>query len=137
MPLVDMDERFSSKVMQVPDGCWLWTGTTDSSGYGQYKHLGRSRIAHRYVYEQLVGDIPEGLEIDHLCRVRSCVNPTHMDPVTYSENQRRGIGNLNKTHCKRGHNDWVPQRSGRRCRTCHNEESRIRYQRAKELVCLT
>lgn len=69
-----------------PGGCWLWTGSQDGKGYGK---TGRGRI-HRIVYEELVGPIPDGLQLDHLCRVRNCVNPAHLEPVTGRENVRRG-----------------------------------------------
>lgn len=70
------------------NGCWLWQGCLNVRGYGQ---LGKgSRAAHRVFYERHVGPIPEGLTIDHLCRVRHCVNPAHMEPVTVAENVRRG-----------------------------------------------
>lgn len=71
--------------------CWLWTGHLDRYGYANFG-LGKHRMVkvHRFAYELLVGPIPEGLEIDHLCRVRHCVNPAHMEPVTHAENMARG-----------------------------------------------
>jgi len=71
-------------------GCWLWMGGRDKNGYGYYCSGGSVRCAHRVAYEQLVGTIPEGLHIDHLCRNPSCVNPEHMEPVTLLENLQRG-----------------------------------------------
>ena len=104
--------------------------------------------AHRFAYEMLVGPIPEGLDLDHLCRVRHCVNPNHLEPVTRSENLRRGIrprlpqndriGDKNraKTHCPKGHpydeantlmHYWKRENSMRRlCRTCHRQGTRVR-----------
>lgn len=70
-------------------GCWLWTGTRNRGGYGDFRMPEGPRRAHRLAYENLVGPIPEGLELDHLCRVRNCVNPQHLEPVTRSENARR------------------------------------------------
>jgi hypothetical protein len=70
--------------------CWLFTGCTDTKGYGSFRHAGGNYRAHRFAYELLVGPIPEGLQIDHLCRVLVCVNPRHLEPVTNDENQRRG-----------------------------------------------
>lgn len=72
-----------------PNGCWLWTGTIERTGYGRFWLGGRQEIAHRASYALLIGPIPEGLTIDHLCRVRACVNPDHLEPVTLAENIRR------------------------------------------------
>jgi hypothetical protein len=80
--------------------CWLWPGALDTSGYGCIKgDDGRTRTVHRLVYESLVGPVPPGMYLDHLCRVRHCANPDHLEPVTPSENRRRG----NWDSCKRGH----------------------------------
>lgn len=130
------EERFWRKVEKT-DTCWLWRASLSHNGYGAFQYDGRPRPAHRYSYELLVGPIPEGLEIDHLCRVRHCVNPDHLEAVTHLENVRRGVYaempvltriNAEKTHCKRGHplsgdNLIVREnaRSGkirRQCRTC-------------------
>lgn len=75
------------------DGCWLYAGAIEHNGYGAIMVDGRKkRKAHRVVYEALVGPIPAGLDLDHLCRARNCVRPAHMEPVTRSQNLRRGIG---------------------------------------------
>lgn len=72
-------------------GCWLWTGTLSMKGYGRFNVTDRNNAAaHRFAYESFVGPIPDGLEIDHLCSVRRCVNPAHLEPVTHAENLRRG-----------------------------------------------
>lgn len=71
--------------------CWVWQLYKVGAGYGRMTVAGRQVLAHRHYYEQHVGPIPEGLELDHLCRVRCCVNPAHLEPVTHAENQRRGI----------------------------------------------
>jgi hypothetical protein len=88
----DTETRFWSKVeRRADDQCWPWQGTVLASGYGQFRvGLGHAR-AHRYAYELLVGPIPDGLTIDHLCRNRACVNPAHMEPVTASENVKRAV----------------------------------------------
>lgn len=87
-------ERFWAKVEKTP-GCWLWRGSHNMRGYSTFHvEAGRSEpkkvLAHRYAYELLVGPIPDGLQIDHVCRNKGCVNPEHLEPVTPSENMRRG-----------------------------------------------
>jgi hypothetical protein len=87
--LREPDARFDAKVDRSdPDGCWLWTGTL-RSGYGRFRADGRLVQAHRYSYERAVGPIPADRQLDHLCRVRRCVNPDHLEPVTPSENVLR------------------------------------------------
>lgn len=123
-------------------GCWLWTGTINDSGYGRFNVSDRRERAHRLLYEYLKGPIPEGLILDHLCRVRSCVNPDHLEPVTQGENVRRGMAGatqrarqLAKTHCPHGH-DYTPEntsynwRGARVCRACRNAQQR-RYRARK------
>lgn len=118
-----------SKIRKT-DSCWEWTGCK-VKGYGQISINKRRYYTHRVVYELLVGEIPKGLQLDHLCRNRSCVNPTHLEPVTSKENLRRGNSpsaiNKRKTECLRGHellnnNVWVAPNGSRKCREC----SRIR-----------
>lgn len=103
-------------------GCWLWTGKIGHNGYGKSS----ARLAHRVSWELQRGPIPAGLVIDHLCRVRHCVNPDHLEPVTIQENIRRGIGqsavNTRKTHCIRGHalegENLLIKAGKRQCRDC-------------------
>lgn len=124
---------------QNPSGCWIWTGCIDPNGYGRY---GRpSSAAHRLIYEMTTAPIPAGLTIDHLCRVRHCVNPSHMEPVSIATNVMRGESlpakNARKTHCPQGHpyseeNTYVNPNSGHRlCRTCHRERALQRYYRMR------
>lgn len=82
---------FWSKVDKTsdPSGCWLWLGALNTGGWGQVKRQGFENYVHRIAYTELVGPIPEGLEIDHLCHVRNCVNPDHLEAVTQLENLRR------------------------------------------------
>jgi hypothetical protein len=117
------------------DGCWDWTGYKTATGYGRVQG---TKYAHRVAYELQVGPIPDGLEIDHLCRNRGCVNPAHLEVVTHQENQLRGNGpcglNARKTHCPRGHeytekNTRVYQ-GHRMCRTCRRDDERERRRRA-------
>jgi hypothetical protein len=104
--------------------CWIWKlGLTDR-GYGDSRWDGRNTRTHRIAYFGFVGPIPEGLVIDHLCRVRSCCNPAHLEAVTQFENVARGQAGAMPTHCPRGHQlsddnliRWKGQRS--RCRTCN------------------
>jgi len=84
-PAVD---RFWKRTIRSADGCWEWIGGISKAGYGQMSD-GGSNLAHRFAYELLVGPIPDGLQIDHLCNVRNCVNPAHLEPVTGLENMRR------------------------------------------------
>lgn len=122
-PPVEPSTRFWPKVRKT-ETCWLWTAAVDRRGYGRFQLQGRTVGAHRFAYELLVGPITAGLQIDHLCRVTSCVNPAHMEPVTADENRRREAEANRKSHCPRGHeftpeNTYVsPTNGGRNCRTC-------------------
>ena len=83
-------DRFRSKYFINESGCWIWIGSIVGSGYGQIRIDGVNVYAHRFSYEQKHGKIPKGLEMDHICRVRNCVNPDHVEPVTHKENVIRG-----------------------------------------------
>jgi HNH endonuclease len=109
-------------------GCWLWTGALTSKGYGSVgiPKTKKTTTAHAAVYELLVGPLPKGTQHDHLCRVRHCVNPEHLEPVTCKVNVLRGetiaARNAAKTKCKHGHSlkdAYIrPDGGGRQCRTC-------------------
>ncbi|MGI9402887.1 MAG: HNH endonuclease signature motif containing protein [Hyphomicrobium sp.] len=122
-------------------GCWLWTGACNRDGYAQFALNGARNGGHRFSYELFVGPIPEGLQIDHLCRVRCCVNPAHLEPVTQRENARRGnVGqnNKSKTHCPKGHpytpdNTYVTPVGRRDCMECRREARRRHYWRQRAL----
>ena len=122
--------------------CWLWSGDTARSGYGRFRVARKLLAAHRVSYEILVGDIPPGLQLDHLCEVRGCVNPWHLEPVTQAENIRRAqCGKVTPLDartptCRKGHvydeaNTYYIQKSEaavtRRCRACQREAARGYY----------
>lgn len=141
-PRVPASDRFWPKV-QKTDTCWLWTAAKNSSGYGTFSgdrqpDGTKPRLyAHRWAYETLRGPIPDGLHLDHLCRVRNCVRPDHLEPVTNRVNILRGTSfsarNAKKTHCPRGHElagenlvAAALRRGDRNCKTCAQERERIR-----------
>jgi hypothetical protein len=135
-----VEDRLFARVHEDENGCWVYTGWTGGDGYGMISlgRRGQGRVyTHRFVYELNVGQIPEGLTIDHLCRVRRCCNPAHLEPVTHAENNRRGHGwsgrNHRKAHCKNGHplsgDNLYRDKRGRHCRTCHRERERARKRR--------
>lgn len=145
-PVLSENERFWSRVdkhgpipMARPElgPCWLWIGFRQREGYGRFSpEKTRTCLAHRWSYEHANGPIPNGLEIDHLCRNPPCVNPKHLEPVTERVNTLRGVGptarNARKTHCVQGHpftpdNTILRPHGGRTCRVCSQERS-VRYE---------
>jgi hypothetical protein len=131
-------ERLFARVEKRPHGCWIWTGALNGAGYGAIGSGGKVLRTHRVAYEHLVGPIPDGLQLDHLCRVRSCCNPAHLEPVTNHENWLRGEHHVVKAIrdgvCKRGHDlttgDVYVRRNGgilcRRCVLANNRAYRLR-----------
>lgn len=127
MTMVKPDPRFWAKV-DFTGPCWVWTGYTNADGYGKLCRGTTTYAAHRVAYFGMVGEIPNGLELDHLCRNRACVNPDHLEPVTHHVNVMRGSGlaakHARRTSCSEGHeltpeNTYIPPRGdGRYCRTC-------------------
>lgn len=122
------------------NGCWEWVGNTDSQGYGRLTNRATRKMAgaHRFMYERLVGPVPAGLTLDHLCRNRACCNPSHLEPVTHRENALRGVSfaavNARKTHCAKCGGDLLvtgEKRPGcvvvRRCPQCRRAQERRRY----------
>lgn len=127
---MDLEARLLKYVLPEPNsGCWLWTGALGTGGYGQFSVNRKVRRAHRVSYELFKCDIPAGLDLDHLCRVRCCVNPDHLEPVDRQTNCQRGeTGHISgarkraKTHCSQGHeytpeNTWV-HKGARKCIIC-------------------
>lgn len=134
-------EAFWARVGErVPIGCWLWQGTIMTNGYGFFRAAGHGYLAHRFAYSLLVGEIAPRLQIDHLCRNRSCVNPAHLRLVSLKENVLAGVGrsavNARKTECTKGHplsgdNLYINPRGQRCCRECYRENWR-RYSERKK-----
>ncbi|KKL67852.1 hypothetical protein LCGC14_2130820 [marine sediment metagenome] len=139
-------DRFMEKVEKdSASDCWLWTASTVKGGYGQFTVNGWPVLAHRWIYEETVGKIPDGKELDHLCSTPSCVNYEHLEPVVHAENIRRGNTGKNqegrglgvpiKSYCPQGHpyaGDnlyiYANARGGinQQCRTCNRERQRVR-----------
>lgn len=124
LPIVALDRVAFWAQVGLTEGCWLWRGTVSSRGYGR---VGR-RYVHRLVYEWEHGPIPEGLTIDHLCGVKVCVNPAHLEAVTAAENHRRWV-EASKGACRHGHaktpeNVYVTRRGHRLCQECRRINQR-------------
>lgn len=133
-PRTDPAVRFWSKV-EFTETCWLWTGGQQGGGYGHFMaHRESQYLAHRYAYAFCVGEIPHGLTIDHLCRIRNCVNPDHLEAVTQKENAARGMAPSmivsRSGVCKKGHaiagRNAKAHKNGFMCRRCRNDYM-IRY----------
>lgn len=134
LPVLD---RIARNLSFLESGCWVW-GDLDARTYSRVGVGGRTRLAHRVVWEEVVGPIPEGLDIDHLCRNKACVNPDHLEPVTRAENMLRA--EVRRAQCPKGHpyeGDnviWVRRRGykpSQLCRTCRTEVVRARRRRLK------
>lgn len=135
--------RAFHRLRLTESGCLEWTGATDGHGYGQMNVGGRPEKVHRLMYRLWVGEIPEGLSIDHLCRNTLCALPDHLEAVTLSENTRRqlaatGHANARKTHCPKGHpydesnTRHATKGTGRVCRICRAASSKAYRERLKQ-----
>lgn len=148
--LYSMDGKQRIAVFSSVDpstSCWLWKHTMCSNGYGILQFRAKRYLAHRLSYESYVGQIPKGLDLDHKCRVRHCVNPEHLEPVTRSVNVLRGLvstahnwdsGQSARTHCPQGH-EYTPEntrtyKTSRKCRECARILAVDYYQRNRETV---
>lgn len=126
-------DRLSDRFL-IGDGCWEWTAACQSRGYGVVSIGGTTHLAHRVMYELMVGPIPAGLTVDHLCGVKRCVRPDHLEAVTALENHRRWSSTV--TRCKWGHefteaNTWQRPDGGRMCKKCNAQRQRETYQRRR------
>ena len=127
--LADLPTRFQDKIKIDPvTGCWLWQGSIYPNGYAQVSWKNKSQIAHRITYILLIGEYDRTLCLDHLCRCRCCVNPSHLEPVTLKVNIQRGNTGKErkaKTHCPQGHpyneENTHLYRGSRYCKTCGKE----------------
>jgi hypothetical protein len=131
--VIEPEVRFWMRVEKDPQpGCWWWTGTLNRR-YGVFSVRGKNIGAHRFAYEKLVGPIPEGLFLDHLCMNPTCVNPSHLEPVAPGENTLRWLRYLRanpRTHCYKGHvrneknTRWREDHQCYECRVCANAAKR-------------
>jgi len=134
---IRLPEHFWSKCIPEPNsGCWLWIASKTTNGYGKFSIARRLHPAHRVAWEALNGEVPCGLEMDHRCRTRCCVNPAHLEAVKHKTNVRRGTAGdaqAARSHCPSGHpydatNTSIHLRRGmmtyRRCRQCDRKHWR-------------
>lgn len=139
LDLSELRDRLLAKVTKKD--CWHWNGALNK-GYGKISVNNKAKEAHRIAYELFVGQIPEGMVIDHLCRNTRCVNPEHLEPVSHSENVRRGNSGkywAEKTHCPQEHeytesNTYIDRKGSRNCRECKNMRRRKDYLKLSEAL---
>mgnify|MGYP001580768529 CR=1 FL=1 len=143
--MTDKDSiRFESKFIPEPNtGCWLWTDALTDKGYGKFWLIHRQYFSHVVSWERIYGRTPDGLELDHKCRMPACVNPQHLEPVTHRENILRGLRNIisinaRKISCAQGHqftseNTFINKHGHRQCRTCKRARDKLRYYKSPRL----
>lgn len=124
--------RFFLSIEVQPNGCWLWRSFRSRLGYAHFNINNRTVSAHRWLYEAMCGKVAPGLELDHLCRARACVNPLHLEPVTHRENIRRGSRGSTYPigYCRHGHALSETIRNGKRhswCGTCRTTHRKAYY----------
>ena len=136
---LDLPKRFLDKTKKMENGCIFWTAFRDGNGYGKFGIGRKVFLAHRVTYEQLIGNVGAGLELDHLCRNRACVNPFHLEPVSHKTNCQRGLAGHKeriKTHCPQNH-EYTEENiywynNHRYCRKCHynySKKYRLKHRR--------
>lgn len=130
---IPFDVRVREGVVISIDGCWEWQGYRYGNGYAAMSWQGTQQLLHRLAYEYFVGAIPPGMQLDHLCRIRHCVNPEHLEPITSRENTRRAM----RTHCVNGHeftpeNTYTPADGKRYCRECRRR--RVKEYQARRSI---
>lgn len=138
--MLALPDRLARHIHVEPNsGCWLWVGPALPKGYGMVRAPGRGNVGvHRHVFELLIGPIPGGLHLDHLCRTPPCCNPDHLEPVSSAENTRRGE-KATRTHCVAGHefteaNTYHRRNGTRMCRACVNRRSGAAHAKRRNAV---